>query len=289
MTAEQLGPRRAVLGGSQIAAAAGIDPYCSPIRLWLEMTGRIERAQTEAMRLGTLMEPVVFAALNERGIPAVRARGELLRRDDTPWLVGHPDGYAEGSVVEAKCTSHTADAVRPAHAAQVQTYLWLSGRTDALVAYLGGMRLDVYPVARSDGQMEALLELAAAFMACVQQDRQPPVTGNPDDRDALLLAHPTARRTAGVRETRGVREARRELHALLGAEKARKQRIEHLRALIAEHMGDAELLLGRDGEPVATWKAVTSHRLDTKALRAARPDIYTEYATETTTRRLALT
>ena len=41
-----------------------------------------------------------------------------------------------------------------------------------------------------------------------------------------------------------------------------------------------------DGRPLATFKTVTSHRLDSKALKADNPDIYAKYIKESTTRQL---
>lgn len=283
-----LDPRRQKLGGSTIGAATGVDPYCSPIRLWLEMTGRIECAETQAMYLGRLLEPAVLLALQEQGYNAEPAKGQVLTAKAAPWIEGHPDAWADGAVVEVKCAGHTIDTLRPAHEAQVQTYMWLADVDEAIVAYLGGLRLDVFHVSRDDWAMEIMRRLGQEFMHYVYTDTQPPVTGHEDDRGALLLAHPEAQRWP-VRENREVREAHKELKQLLEAEKARKQRIEHLRSIITAHMGEADTLLNRDGDPVATWKNVTTKRLDTTALKTAAPEVWAEFATETTTRRFVIT
>lgn len=283
-----LDPRRQKLGGSTIGAAAGVDPYCSPIRLWLEMTGRIERAETQAMYLGRLLEPAVLLAVREQGYNAEPAKGQVLTAKGAPWVEGHPDAWADGAVMELKCAGHAIDALRPAHEAQVQTYMWLGETDEAVVAYLGGLRLDIFHVSRDDWAIEILQRLGREFMAHVYSDSQPPVTGHDDDRAALLAAHPEGQAWP-VRETKEVREARKELARLLEAEKARKQRIEHLRSVITSHMGEASELMNRDGDTVATWRNVTSKRLDTTALKAAAPEVWAEFATETSTRRFVLT
>lgn len=283
-----LDPRRQKLGGSTIGAAVGVDPYCSPIRLWLEMTGRIERPETEAMYLGRLLEPAVLIALQERGYNANAAKGEVLTAKAAPWIEGHPDAWADGAVVELKCAGYAVDHLSPAHEAQVQTYMWLADTDEAIVAYLGGLRLDVFHVSRDEWAMEVMRRLGQEFMQHVYADSQPPVTGHDDDRASLLLAHPEAQRWP-IRETKEVREARKELAKLLEAEKARKQRIEHLRSVITSHMGEADTLLNREGDPVAKWTNVTSHRCDTTALKAAAPEVWAEFATETHTRRFVLT
>lgn len=190
------GPR---LGGSTIGAACGIDPWCSPIRLWLELTGRLEREETEAMRWGKRLQPVIFAALADDDYPVWEASAVY---DDVerPWLVGHPD-----------------------------------------------------------------------------------------DRHAILAANPEATPGKRVRETKEIRDARRELAGLLAAEKARKGRIEALRAVLCDHMGDADELVSAHDVVVATWRQVTSKRLDVTLFRKERPELFDLFAAETTTRRLVLT
>lgn len=283
-----LDPRRQKLGGSTIGSAVGVDPYCSPIRLWLEMTGRIERAETQAMYLGRLLEPAVVIALREQGYNVEPAKGEVLTAKTAPWVEGHPDAWADGAIVEIKCAGHAVDALRPAHEAQVQTYMWLADVDEAIVAYLGGLRLDVFHVSRDEWAMEIMRRLGQEFMQHVYTDSQPPALGHPDDRAAVLAAHPEGQAWP-VRETREVREARQELRRLLEAEKARKQRIERLRSVITAHMGEASELINRDGDVVATWRNVTSKRLDTTALKEASPEVWAEFATETHTRRFVLT
>lgn len=292
MSVVALDSARPLLGGSTIAAACGVDPYMSPIRLWLELTGRVERAETEAMRWGKRLQPAIFAELQARGYGAHQTDDEL-RDPALPWLVGHPDGYdytgdaARLTIVEAKAIGYPRDTLSPAHEAQAQTYMMLAGCDFGYVAQLSGLHLQVFELERKPQVVATLLGLAEAFVGYVRSDTQPPPSGHPDDRDALLLAHPRGGGTA--RETRAVRDARRELARLLEQEKAVKARAEHLRAVITDHMGDAETLISSHDEPVARWSNVQTRRLDTKRLRDQRPDIYDLYSTETEGRRLTLT
>ena len=51
-------------------------------------------------------------------------------------------------------------------------------------------------------------------------------------------------------------------------------------------MGDSEEL--RAGEYKITWKAVTASRLDSKALKAALPEVVERFTKTTTTRRFCV-
>lgn len=295
MTVIALNDRRpALLGGSTIAAACGVDPWCSPIRLWLDLRAGREREETEAMRWGKRLEPAILEEVLERGYAVERCDHDPYHDPERPWLVGHPDGFTirasgERWILEVKTASQwTHTTVPPQYEAQVQTYMHLTGLDKALLATLvGGQRLVLSEIARRPHVIEILLRLAEEFVGYVRSDTQPPVAGHPDDRAALLLACPDAQRIT-VRETREVQEARRELASLLAAEKARKARIEHLRAVITDHMGEADTLVSLHDEPVATWRNVTARRLDTDLFKKERPHLYDTFLKETTTRRLTL-
>ena len=61
---------------------------------------------------------------------------------------------------------------------------------------------------------------------------------------------------------------------------------EAIKDTIKAEMGDAEEL--RAGEYKVTWKAVTSSRLDTTALKKALPDVAARFMKSTTSRRFCV-
>ena len=75
----------------------------------------------------------------------------------------------------------------------------------------------------------------------------------------------------------------RELQALIEEAQAEAEAIKDT---LKAHMGDQEEL--RAGEYRVTWKAVTSSRLDSKALKAALPEVAARFTTQTTTRRFVV-
>ena len=82
--------------------------------------------------------------------------------------------------------------------------------------------------------------------------------------------------TAAVTQLQELRRMQEELTA----------EIETLTDAIKAHMGTQELLLA--GPYKITWKAVTSSRIDTTALKKALPDIAAQYTKTTTTRRFEI-
>ena len=75
----------------------------------------------------------------------------------------------------------------------------------------------------------------------------------------------------------------RELQALI--DEAQTE-VDAIRDALKAAMGDTEEL--RAGEYKLTWKPVTTSRLDTKALKAALPDVAARFSRESTTRRFCV-
>ena len=75
----------------------------------------------------------------------------------------------------------------------------------------------------------------------------------------------------------------RELQSLIEEAQAEAEAIKDT---LKAYMGEQEEL--RAGEYKVTWKAVTSSRLDTAALKKALPDVAQAFTKQTTTRRFVV-
>jgi hypothetical protein len=247
------------------------------------------------------MQPVIFAELEQQGYgvymfphdPPEKVWTDAAR----PWLSGHPDGVGAGDtpeedsyVIEAKAQGHAhAD---PSALVQLQTYIHL-GRYDAgLLATLRGLRLDVLEVERDDRQIALILELAERFVEHVRSGELPPILGHPDDRHALEALEerfpPAPHRQV---ENRAMREWRRELAALRaqdGKAGARARRKAWLEASYVAGWHGATEAVDENGETVATWKEVVTHRFDTRRHEKEHPRCHAGYVTESRGRRLTL-
>ena len=78
----------------------------------------------------------------------------------------------------------------------------------------------------------------------------------------------------------------RELRQLQALIEEAQAEAEAIKDAIKAHMGDSEEL--RAGEYKITWKPVTSSRLDSKALKAAAPELVERFTRTTTTRRFCV-
>lgn len=78
----------------------------------------------------------------------------------------------------------------------------------------------------------------------------------------------------------------RELRQLQALIEEAQAEAESIKDAIKAAMGDSESV--QAGEYKITWKAVTSSRIDTTALRKALPDVAERFTRETTTRRFSV-
>ena len=78
----------------------------------------------------------------------------------------------------------------------------------------------------------------------------------------------------------------RELRQLQALIEEAQAEAEAIKDAIKAAMGDSESI--QAGEYKITWKAVTSSRIDTTALRKALPDVAERFTKETTSRRFCV-
>lgn len=293
---------RYTLGGSTMAAAAGIDPWLSRVGLFLRLKGVTSGPDSEAIEWGKRLEPLVLERMaHDFDIVAypddsARVLVNGIRDAARPWLVGHPDAWAimDGArgIAEAKTTNRwahrSAGDVPVTWQAQAQTYMHLTDTERAVIgALVDGQRFEVAVVERDDRVMARLLERAEEFYGMLQRDELPPFVGHPDEQDAVRSLYPQAEART-VRASKELRKVVDELRLIREQEGAVARERARLESVIQASMGDAETLIGAHDEQLVTWKNTSTKRIDTKGLRAAHPSLADEFTNETTGRRFVL-
>ena len=291
--------RREKIGGSEAASACGVDPWRSRIMLWAEKTGRIERPATEAMMWGSILEPVVFKFLEATDWDVFPAPAVEWMHAENSWMTGHVDGFVElgglRGVLEIKTAnafaSHdwSSDSGAPLpYLVQVHHYMALTGLDVALLACLvGGQRLELRTVYRDEAVIESMMEREQELLRYIRTDTPPPPDGSASAKDAIRALHPAANGKTmrlsrkGWENVLALRERKEQLEIV-------KRQAAELQQALELEMGDAEKAVSPFDTPAARWPTVQSTRLDSKALKAARPDVHSEFAVATSTRRFTL-
>ncbi|MBB5154993.1 lambda-exonuclease family protein [Saccharopolyspora phatthalungensis] len=285
------------LGGSDVAAACGLNPWKTPFQLWLEKTRRInpefDDATTERMYWGNVLEPVLLREWDERHTEYILTGGEGIYSDrEHEWMLANVDGLAWhpsgelAGIVEAKTGGHRAaedwadDKVPIHYVCQAQWYMrLLDAPRTFMVALLDTNTYLEREIERDEDLITDLADAATEFWGYVQRDEPPPSDGSEATRKALSRWPSVPDETAELDPLWHKHIGRRhELSEQIKALEAERTIIDNeLRAA----MGEAEVA-EIDGQKVASHKAPAkpSRSVDYEAFIAEQPDLYAQYVTE---------
>lgn len=288
--------RKTGIGGSDAAAAVGLNPYKSQLELWLEKTGRESGLRqpdpsddTHPTYWGVLLEPIVASAYTKRTGNRVRRVNAVLQHPDPalPWMLANIDrevvGAPDVSILECKTAGiHGARAWRdgvPEYVQiQVQHQLAVTGKSAADVAVLmGGQALEVHRIKRDPVLIERLIALEARFWLYVVSDTPPPPDGSESAAQALAALYPDdSGQCVDLSQNEVVNTAferllavRNELARVQDEEAQRKQ-------VIQAAMGHASKATFAAGS-VSWKKAKDSRTLDTEALQREHDQLVARY------------
>lgn len=295
-TADWHAARATGLGGSDIAAICGLNPYTSPLEIYLAKTGNpAPRGNNptldEAALMGHLLEPIVaqrFADIT--GLPIHGTPGTL-RRPDIPWALVNLDRATtengQHGAVELKTRSSYALtewlAEPPTDVqVQVQWQLAVTGWTYAYTAVLiGGQRTVVHRVDRDEQMIGDLLAIGAEFWQWVQDRTPPPVDGSAATGKLLDRLHPEGNGetvvadAAEVEKWLDIRRAAKEQAEAAGA--AITDAENHLKA-IAGHATEVHIR----GQLAYSWRNSHNSHIDWRELSDDHPEVDLEQYRVTT-------
>jgi putative phage-type endonuclease len=186
--------RTAFLGGTDVSAIMGTNPYKTAMDVWLEKTGRRPPAEDNRfMEWGRRLEPVVAQAFSEKTGMALEKAGFIVGEPE--YLCASPDYLTEDGIVEIK-TAGSADgwgphgsSIVPAHYRdQVLHYMGLSGRKKAWIAVLiGGNDFRWYRVEHDEDRIARIREKACRFWEENVLKDQPPEEEPEESRGSKIV------------------------------------------------------------------------------------------------------
>src|SRR5690606_23572356 len=191
------------IGGSEIAAIAGVSPWDTPLSVYLRKIGELpEKDETEAMRWGRILEPVVAEEYKrrhpDRRVERVNA---VLQHPEVPYFLANVDRRVFGDergpgVLEVKTSSawmagRWREDCPDWVTCQVQWYLGVLGYSWATVAVLiGGQDYREIDIERDDEIIGYLQEIGHRFWREHVEKRVPPAV-EANDNDTVTALYPT--------------------------------------------------------------------------------------------------
>ena len=291
---EWLAVRRRGIGGSDAAAAVGLNPYKSALELWLEKTGRVVELETpdrdasdSPLYWGTVLEAVVAERYAQQTGRKVRRVNAVLQHPVYRWMLANLDrevvGCDEVQILECKTAGiHGAkfwkDGVPEYVQLQVQHQLAVTGKQAADVAVLiGGQDFQIHRIVRDEELIAQLIALEQEFWSQVEEDIPPSPDGSESADNALAALFPQdSGETVDAREDEALNLALARLVGLQAQLDELMQEDAEIRQRFKARMGEATTLRLLHGE--IRWKqAKDSQSLDTKALQATHPDLVSQF------------
>lgn len=286
------------IGGSDVSIIAGINPFKSVHQLWLEKTGQIEPEEqgSEYTHFGTLLEPIVRKEFTERTGIKVRQKHMLLQSEEYPFMFADLDGVinedGEMCIFEAKTASaykqETWEEGVPApYILQVQHYMAVTGAKKTYIAALvGGNHFFWHEIPRDEEMIGKIIAMEKYFWETHVVGGVEPI---PDGSEATTNYFNSKFSSSNGQTIELPQEALSVCDEFdrISAEIKKLETEKNAAAnLLKSYLKEAEI--GIVGERKITWKEIFKSSLDTKRLKSEKPDVYTDYLTQSSYRRLSV-
>lgn len=303
--------RQSGIGGSDIAAIVGLNPFKTPTQVWQSKIEPIDGdEQSEAAYWGNALEQVVAQEYQRRTGRKVQRINTMMRHPNFPFALANIDRAVvnpdiSGNVrwrvdrlttdrlLECKTANGFAvkkwgesgsDYVPDEYLVQCQWYMGVTGANICdLAVLIGGQDFRIYSIPRDDDLIGDLLVQGAAFWELVQQRIAPDPINYPEAvrkwaiSDPSLIAEADDLLIDDLDKIQGIK----------GQIKALEEQEDALKTRVLMRLKDAEALTF-NGVKVATCKTQTRTGFDTKAFEQDHPFLYEKYKKTSSTRVLRI-
>jgi putative phage-type endonuclease len=274
------------IGGSDVGAVCGVNPYKTPLQVWEAKRGLSDpQEDNPAMFWGRTLEPVIRQKYSDETGRQVLIPDGILTHPGYPWMLGNLDGVTpDNRVVEIKTAGYPTgwgepgtDEVPMPYLFQCQFYLILTGYAVADIPVLiGGRDFRIYEVPADAELQEMIIERCREFWDLVQSGIPPAPVNYADIQRLYRRSEAKQITSTEVVEQwlRGLRKIQDDIRALEVTE-------QDVRGWIMEFMKECDELTDLTGKTLATWKnSKGRNRFDIKELRRLQPEVYNQYLIE---------
>lgn len=290
------------IGGSDIAAIAGLSKFRSAFDVWAEKVGHPSATQSSGLhlRFGAHLEPFVASEYERVTGWQTHTYERVIRSVVHPHLYGHIDRFVTGlgqactdesgslvasTILECKTANafsrsswgeEWTDQVPAAYLVQCVWYMALTLCESAHLAVLiGNNDFRIYCISRDKELEQLLIDIALKFWD------EHVLTGHPPEistrGEALSLFPKSAAGVELVADDQMLSMLRR-LKTVQSGIAQLTEEADQIKDAITSSMGEAERITFK-GQTLASWKNVKpSTRIDVARMRRERPDLASEFA-----------
>ena len=284
---EWLRERKNYLGGTDLAAICGLNPYRTALDVYLDKTSAdITEETSPAMRWGNLLEDAVAKAYSEDTGQTIEIEPNTIYHPEHKFLGANIDRWVGDKeyVLECKTAGFNrgkewgdlgTDQIPESYLVQVAYYGAICDVPKVDIAVLiGGQDFRIYTYNRDKNLEEKLIKIGVNFWHNHIEKRIPPRCVNTRDTFNLF---PQSHHHEIVAES-NIMQKLEELKAAKEEENKIQSVIEKLKTDIQEFMRDYDVLIDNNGNVIATWKNTAPRSLfDLKRFKDEAKDLYLKY------------
>ena len=285
------------LGGSDVAAIAGLSKWKSPLAVWLEKVGQIEPSEVgEAAYWGNRLEDIVADEFTLRTGIKVRRKNAILQHPEYPFMLANVDRMIVGEDAGLECKTaneyfkdqwdEDEKKLPDAYMLQIQHYMAVTGCASWYVAVLiGGNKFVWFKVDRDQELIDHLIKIESDFWELVTSNIMPPVDGSDATKDILDKMYPNSNENsiALPSEANDILKNLEHCKEMESEWTIKKQECENQ---LKQMLGDNES--GHINEQKVKWKTVNTNRLDSKSLKKELPRTYEQFCKESSYRKFTI-
>ncbi|WP_079480593.1 YqaJ viral recombinase family nuclease [Halobacillus salinus] len=293
---EWLEYRRKGIGGSDAAAIAGFNKWKSPVVVYMEKVGEVKTASSneEAAYWGHVMEETVAKEFSHRTGMRVRKRNAILQHSDYNWMLANVDRLIVGKNEGLECKTASeylrddweGEEIPIAYLLQCQHYMAVTGADAWWIAVLiGGNKFTYKRIERDEDLIENLISIEKAFWEeHVMRNVPPELDGSDASTDFIKAMYPNAEPDSETEIDEASDKLLKALEQIKTEEKDLKERKRKYENQLKEKLGTYEK--GFSNHFVVTFKNQERKTVDSKRLKAEKPELYEEYSKISTSRPL---
>lgn len=288
--------RKQGIGGSDAGAVCGLNPYSSPMKVFVDKTSReTEEINNEAVRTGNDLEQYVAERFMEASGLKVRRSNYMYRNKEYPFMIADIDRLVIGEDAGLECKTASAysadkwaDGKIPLHY-MVQCFHYMAvtrKHTWYIACVILGREFTFRKIDWDDALIGQLIDVEREFWESHVVPGIMPAPDGSEACDTILNRYFKNTRNAGVMELSGFDEKlerRQEILSLIGQLQTEQKQIDQE---IKLYMKENEF--AANARYRVSWSSVDTTRLDTKRIKEEKPEIYASYARTTSSRRFTV-
>lgn len=289
--------RKNGIGGSDASAVAGINPWKTPLNVYLDKTtDEIDNSTSFRMDLGNRLEGLVAELFTEETGKKTRNINGILRNDKYPFAFANIDRQVVGekAILECKTTNSFAanewkEGVPPHYEIQCMHYMAVTGADRCYIAALiGNQEFKIHILERDEETIQYLMQIEKEFwQEYVKGDKVPDPDGSSQYSDYLKDKYPNSNgEKINLDYLSGGQDLINKYLDLKNEMKEMEKDIKQIEQTLQEEMQENEQ--ASLGDYKITWKTSTRTSLDSKAIKLNHPEIYAKYTNTSKYRRFTV-